>query len=87
TIMGSIAAIDGGDHTTLNLGGGSVTGDILGLSQLNVLENKSAIVTAKSIEAGSLNVGSNARLYLRTSQGSLKGDLHLAGGSAMDLML
>ena len=87
TILGSIAAIDGGDHTTLNLGGGSVTGDILGLSQLNVLENTSSIVTAKSIEAGSLNVGSNARLYLRTSQSSLKGDLHLAGGSAMDLML
>ncbi|EPA99315.1 autotransporter outer membrane beta-barrel domain-containing protein [Pseudomonas sp. G5(2012)] len=87
TIMGSIAAIDGGDHTTLNLGGGSVTGDILGLSQLNVLEDASSIITAKSIEADSVNIGKNARLYLRTSQSSLKGDLHLADGSAMDLML
>ncbi len=87
TILGSIAAIDGGGHTTLNLGGGSVTGDILGLSQLNVLEDRSSIVTAKNIEANSMNIGKNAHLYLRTSQSSLKGDLHLAGGSAMDLML
>lgn len=87
TILGTIAAIDGGDHTTLNLGGGSVTGDILGLSQLNVLEDRSSIVTAKNIEANSMNIGKNARLYLRTSQSSLKGDLRLAGGSAMDLML
>ena len=83
TIVGSIAAIDGGDHTTLNPGGGSVTGDILGLSQLNVLEDSSSIVTARSIEADSMNIGKNARLYLRTSQRSLKGDLHLANGSAV----
>jgi len=87
TILGNIAAIDGGDHTTLNLGGGSVTGDMLGLRQLNVLQDASSIITAKNIEANSMDLGENAHLYLRTSQSSLKGDLHLAGGSAMDLML
>ncbi|MDI2145017.1 autotransporter outer membrane beta-barrel domain-containing protein [Pseudomonas sp. ITA] len=87
TILGSIAAIDGGDHTTLNLGGGSITGDMLGLRQLNVLQDMSSIVTAKIIEADSMNIGKNAHLYLRTPQSSLRGDLKLAGGSTMDLML
>jgi outer membrane autotransporter protein len=84
TIHSNGAAIDGHEHTDLNWKGGNITGDLLGLSKIDVTGD--AGFGAKRIEANQgLNIASGGTLTLSSVSTNLDGDLTVKTGGTLGL--
>lgn len=81
SVTGGAAAIRGDGNTNVNLFGGEVHGDLLGLDQLLVDD---ALIDSARIEAKQMAIGS---LELAQAHSQLTGNLELLGNSALDLNL
>lgn len=81
SVAGGTAAIRANGNVNVNLFGGEVHGDLLGLEQLLADE---ALIDSARIEAKQMAVG---RLELAQAHSQLTGNLELADGSVLDLNL
>ncbi|MBF3053025.1 autotransporter outer membrane beta-barrel domain-containing protein [Pseudomonas aeruginosa] len=85
SITGKTAAIEGNGHTILNMAGGNITGDVVGLDQINI--STIGRFTSSKIDAASMNLGNNSTAYLTTAGTKLTGDLNVASGAKVDMQL
>lgn len=84
TIHSNGTAIDGHEHTDLNWKGGNISGELLGLSKINVTGD--AGFNGKRIEANQgLNIASGGTLSLASLTTSLEGDLTVNTGGTLGL--
>lgn len=84
-INGKTAAIVGNGHTVLNMAGGNINGDLLGMDQVNVATV--GRFTSSKIDAASMNLAKNSTAYLTAPGTKLTGDLNVAGGAKLDMQL
>ncbi|KSQ21688.1 autotransporter domain-containing protein [Pseudomonas aeruginosa] len=85
SITGKTAAIEGNGHTILNMAGGNITGDLVGLDQINI--STIGRFTGSKIDAASMNLSNNSTAYLTTAGTKLTGDLNVASGAKVDMQL
>ncbi|HBO6301702.1 TPA: autotransporter domain-containing protein [Pseudomonas aeruginosa] len=85
SITGKTAAIEGNGHTILNMAGGNITGDLVGLDQINI--STIGRFTSSKIDAASMNLGKDSTAYLTTAGSKLTGDLHVSSGAKVDMQL
>jgi outer membrane autotransporter protein len=84
-ITGKTAAIEGNGHTILNMAGGNITGDLIGLDQINI--STIGRFTSSKIDAASMNLANNSTAYLTAAGTKLTGDLNVASGAKVDMQL
>ncbi|HEJ2342348.1 TPA: autotransporter domain-containing protein [Pseudomonas aeruginosa] len=85
TITGKTAAIEGNGHTVLNMAGGNINGDLVGIDQLNV--STVGRFTGSKIDAKAMNLGNDSNTYLTVGGTKLTGDLNVASGAKLDMQL
>ncbi len=84
-ITGKTAAIEGNGHTILNMAGGNITGDLVGLDQINI--STIGRFTSSKIDAASMNLANNSTAYLTAAGTKLTGDLTVSSGAKVDMQL
>lgn len=84
-ITGKTAAIEGNGHTILNMAGGNITGDLVGLDQINI--STIGRFTSSKIDAASMNLANNSTAYLTAAGTKLTGDLNVSSGAKVDMQL
>ncbi|HGM8087209.1 TPA: autotransporter domain-containing protein [Pseudomonas aeruginosa] len=84
-ITGKTAAIEGNGHTVLNMAGGNINGDLVGIDQLSV--NSVGRFTGSKIDAKAMNLGKDSNTYLTAGGTKLTGDLNVASGAKLDMQL
>lgn len=85
SITGKTAAIEGNGHTILNMAGGNITGDLVGLDQINI--STIGRFTGSKLDAASMNLAKDSTAYLTTAGTKLTGDLNVASGAKVDMQL
>lgn len=84
-ITGKTAAIEGNGHTILNMAGGNITGDLVGLDQINI--STIGRFTSSKIDAASMNLANNSTAYLTAAGTKLTGNLTVSSGAKVDMQL
>ena len=84
-ITGKTAAIEGNGHTVLNMAGGNITGDLVGLDQINI--STIGRFTSSKIDAASMNLANNSTAYLTAAGTKLTGNLNVSSGAKVDMQL
>lgn len=85
SITGKTAAIEGNGHTILNMAGGNINGDLVGLDQINI--STIGRFTGSKLDAASMNLAKDSTAYLTTAGTKLTGDLNVASGAKVDMQL